>query len=233
MAESIATTSGVKLHLPGSCLIIGPTHSGKTTLTFNILLERDRLFETQNGEGIEDIRYIYGSTWQPVFTEMEKKMPITFHKGLPENMQDFIEDSEVKNGIVVIDDMQQDLAKSKDALDLVIKHSHHMNKFTIIILHSPFAKGNFIHMRENTEVIFMMGFMSEMARIKRFLSHFTANGQQSSELIQWYKSTCKEVGDYICINCSLRLQDKALMFTTNITGREGKFCRNFVFTKQK
>ena len=86
------------------------------------------------------IIYCYGSTWQsPVFDEMET-MGVLMHKGLPEKIEDLLQDRPTP-AIMIFDDLETDIEKSSMMADCVKKNSHHMDVSIIILYQSLFPLG--------------------------------------------------------------------------------------------
>ena len=215
------------IHTPTNCLVVGPTHSGKTTFIRKLLENRHTVFKDGEGRVPNQIHYLYGSQWQPVFTEMQQELPITFIQGFPKDVESKL-DTHGEPGIVVIEDMHSLLETSQEAFDFATKKTHHMGKATIIVLHSLFGRERLRNLRENSEVLFLFGFRNETSRINLFLGRYET-GQRREALCKWYNKVTESVGDYICINTSLRVEDSRLRYTTNFIGveAEGKALRFF------
>ena len=68
---------------PFTCIIAGPTKSGKTTLLKNLLINHEQMIT----HPIDRIVYCY-SRWQEAFDDLQKSLPIEFKEGLPD-VEDF------------------------------------------------------------------------------------------------------------------------------------------------
>jgi hypothetical protein len=108
---------------PYSCLISGPSKSGKTKLLGDILRNHRVLIKPT----IERIVYCYG-VWQKEFDEM-KELGIEFVQGL----YDTSEFSASTRNLVIYDDLMDECANDKSIQDLYTRGSHHMNISVILL----------------------------------------------------------------------------------------------------
>ena len=126
------TDSDFTLIHPFRLLIVGPTSSGKTTWTKNLILNKEKLIDRP----ITDIYYIYGQE-QDTYNELKDK--IIFSKDIS-----LIEQNFGPNTLIILDDLQEELTKHIDKLkNLFIKRSHHERISVIIILQNIFSNSNF------------------------------------------------------------------------------------------
>ena len=126
------THSDFTLIHPFRLLIVGPTSSGKTTWTKNLILNKEKLID----KPITDIYYIYGQE-QDAYNELKDK--IIFSQDIS-----LIEQNFGPNTLIILDDLQEELTKHIDKLKkLFIKRSHHEQISVIIILQNIFSNSNF------------------------------------------------------------------------------------------
>ena len=107
-----------KFKHPFTCLIAGPTKSGKTTLLKKILTN----YEQMISHPIDRIVYCY-SRWQDAFDDLQKSISIEFKEGLPD-IEDF--DSK-KNNLLILDDLMRESCKDNSIYDIFTVDSHHKN----------------------------------------------------------------------------------------------------------
>ncbi|CAC5368957.1 ORC4 [Mytilus coruscus] len=104
------------LHFHSSCsvLIVGPTQSGKTVLTFKIIKQSKEMFTSPPVKTV----YCY-SVYQELFSKMEKEIEnIFFHEGL-RTSEDINAWSENKEHILlVLDDLLATAVNSVDIMNL-------------------------------------------------------------------------------------------------------------------
>ena len=99
-----------KLIHPFTCLVAGPTGSGKTSFLKKLLeLKNEKIYQCP-----EKILWCY-SQWQPLYATMKD---VEFRQGLPEV-------EKLKSCLLVLDDMMDHL--ESEAADLFTKGSHHKN----------------------------------------------------------------------------------------------------------
>jgi len=120
----------VQLCSPFILIINGSTQCGKSTLIKKILLRKNEIFDRD----FEKIVYCYAYSL-PMFEELEQNIPnIQFHEGLPNHYEEF------ENSLIIFDDLMEELAKQKNAIDLFTKKSHHYNISVIFVTHNFFFK---------------------------------------------------------------------------------------------
>lgn len=139
-------TVNLKFVAPFTAMLVGPTGSGKTNFMFKLLDSLSGICD----EPISKIIYCYGA-WQPAFETKEKN--INFHSGLV-NVEELPDDK--KHTVLIIDDLMTELSKSKEAVDLFTKHSHHKNISCIFIVQKLFGEtAEFRTISGNTHHMFL------------------------------------------------------------------------------
>lgn len=114
---------------PFSCIVAGPSKSGKTQLIHDIIQSHKKYISPT----IDRIIYCY-SEWQQSYLHMTN---IEFKQGLIE--YDSLTDSE--NKLVIIDDLMEEGVQNRLVVDLFTKGSHHKNLSVIFICQNLFNKG--------------------------------------------------------------------------------------------
>ena len=128
----------IQFETPSTCVICGPTATGKTTFVKRLLENATDMFK----EPPSSILYCYGSIWQAVFDEMTKSVEnITFHKGLPSNEELLeIHSSDKTHFICIIDDCMGQFTNSTFMEELACVGSHHLNMTIIFLMQNLFQK---------------------------------------------------------------------------------------------
>ena len=117
---------------PCSIIIAGPSQSGKTTFTHNLLKSKKAF----NGN-IKKIIYCYGE-WQPSYDKMKKDVKnIHFFHGVPKNIGNLFKKNE-RPGILILDDLMWDCGSSKQIVDLFTRGSHHCDITTLYLTQNLF-----------------------------------------------------------------------------------------------
>ena len=124
-------------HSPCSILIVGPTQSGKTMLTFQILKQSQAMFS------ISPMKIVYCySVYQDLFATMEREINnVIFHEGLPSGDQVDEWSESREHMLLVLDDLLASSVNSVEILNLFTVKSHHQNISVMFLTqnlyHSP------------------------------------------------------------------------------------------------
>lgn len=116
---------------PFTCIVSGPSKSGKTQLVMSMLNDLPRYVDTK----IEKIIFCY-SEFQSSFDKMQG---IQFNKGLVDS--ESLDAQQTK--LVIIDDLMDECLDSKIVADFFTKGSHHKNMSVIFMTQNIFAKGKY------------------------------------------------------------------------------------------
>jgi GTPase SAR1 family protein len=116
----------VRFKHPFTCMVAGPTGSGKSVFTFKLISEAfDQITPPP-----EKIIYCYGE-YQPVFNEYPQ---VTFREGLP-NLNEF--DGKHRT-LLILDDLMTE--SGNDVSNIFTKLSHHRNISVIFLTQNLFYK---------------------------------------------------------------------------------------------
>lgn len=102
---------------PFTCLVVGSTSSGKTTLLSKILIHKE-LFQKK----VHKIIYIYG-IYQPFFDEMKN---VSFYS-IDEFSFDLLSENNKEHKLVILDDLMYCIKSNKKYGELFTRGSHHNN----------------------------------------------------------------------------------------------------------
>ena len=121
----------VKFESPSTWIISGITGSGKTTWLYKLLTHKNSMFE----EPPWRVMYCY-SVWTKLFDDMEKNFNVEFVQGMltSEKLKDIFDG---KHHLVCLNDLQCEVANSKEAEKLLTQLSHH-NNLSVIYLNQNF-----------------------------------------------------------------------------------------------
>lgn len=118
-----------QFHTPFTCVVAGPTQSGKTSWVVKLLEEKQFLFS----ESPQNVVWCYG-VWQSSYDEMGHLVN-KWVEGLPK-MEDF---DPAVNNLVIIDDLMAET--DQRITHLFTKGSHHHNVSIIYLVQNLFHKG--------------------------------------------------------------------------------------------
>lgn len=114
----------VKFESPSTCLVVGPSSSGKSSYVFEVLKHADGVFT----KAVNNVYYAYG-VYQPLYDEMKKHIAnIQFVNAVP--TKDMLETwamQEPGHKLLILDDLMQKASKSEDIVDVFCQYSHHLN----------------------------------------------------------------------------------------------------------
>lgn len=122
---------------PFTCMMAGPSKSGKTSLLRQILEYQSIIFD----EPPQRIIYCY-SRWQPdIFNNLKQQHPdmLEFNQGLPDI--DEI-NSDIRN-LVILDDLMKECGKDQSIADIFTVDSHHKNISVFFLSQNLFANSKF------------------------------------------------------------------------------------------
>ena len=137
--EVVSLTDAWCIRHPSLIVISGPTFSGKSVWTKNLLRYRNELICPSP----DRIVFVHGEDQPEYFRELRMLAPgIQFIKGLTQAEEMLELDSRVKN-LVIIDDLFHEALSSKWFLDLSTKSSHHKNTSVVFIVQNIFMQSKF------------------------------------------------------------------------------------------
>lgn len=118
---------------PFTCMIAGPTQSGKTSILKTILEFNQSLIYPPPSK----IYYCYAA-WQKSFDQLKLKCPyIEFHQGIKDI--EFLDPN--VNNLFILDDLMDTCKNDDTILNLFTTNSHHRNISVFLISQNLFNKG--------------------------------------------------------------------------------------------
>ena len=120
---------------PFTCMMAGPSQSGKSTLLSNILKLNQRMISPPP----ERIIYCY-ARWSDGFNDLKQISPrVEFLQGLPDT-ETF---SAQTNNVLILDDLMSEAEKNRSILELFTTDSHHANISVFLISQNLFSRGKY------------------------------------------------------------------------------------------
>ena len=183
---------------PFTCMVAGPTSSGKTVLVRRIIKDYDKTFYFRNEcPSPLKVLWAYGQ-WQSLYEEKLDKCEIQYIDGLPS-------ESDVKKfmpNLIVIDDLMSELSSDKKLTNLFTKGSHHLNISILFISQNIFYKG--AEMRTvnlNCHYTILMNNPNDLSQIRTLASRrYPGN---SGFLIEAFEDATKTQYGYIRLDSRL------------------------------
>ena len=119
---------------PFTCMISGPTQSGKTFLLKQILINNQIMIDPPP----EIIIYCY-SAWQPIYDELKNTLNnIEFHQGIYDDYDNKI------SKLIIFDDLMKECENDKTVLNLFTIDAHHKNSSVFFLTQNLFSKGKYM-----------------------------------------------------------------------------------------
>ena len=147
-----------KFKHPFTCMLAGPSQSGKSTLLARILENNQSMITPSPTK----ILYCY-ARYSEGFNKLKIVTPsIEFHEGLP----DIDRLSVNENNVTVLDDLMSQVEKDKSMLDLFTTDSHHANISVFLITQNLFSQGKYSRtISLNCQYLFILNNPRDKAQI--------------------------------------------------------------------
>ena len=184
--------------------ITGCTGAGKTSFVYNLLKEKDQLFEPSPPEAV---LYCY-SVYQPLFDEMESMTPnFEIHKGVPsmDKLDEFTADRNHK--VIVIDDLMLDVINNSDICKLFTDGCSHRGLSVFFLTHNLFPQGKCARtMSLNTSYIVLFQNMRDALQIGTLSRQIFPT--KPAHLIDAYNDSTARDHGYLIVDLLPNVNDK-------------------------
>jgi len=209
----------VKFVHPFTCMISGPTSSGKTWLTRRLLSRFNTLISFNYDTEIVILRVLwaYGQMQSLYTKQISPDVEVQYFKGLPSEE----EIQEINPHIIVIDDLMTELGNNEKFASVFTKGSHHMNISVIFISQNMYHQGKVMRtVGVNCHYYIVMKSLRAISQLMHFgRTTFPKNGKY---LIDAYEDAVSKSGfSYIRIDLTQSTPDK-YRITTGLTAEEGQ-----------
>ncbi len=188
---------------PFTCMLAGPTSSGKTVLVRKIIENHLKTFYfDENHPETLNVLWAYGQ-WQDFYKLDTLNCKVTYIDGLPS--EDEID--ELKPDLVIIDDLMTELADNKNLTKIFTKGSHHKNISIIFITQNVFHQGS--QMRTislNCHYFLLMKNPRDQGQISSLASQVFSKNRKF--LVEAYADATKEQYGYIRIDMKQSTPEK-------------------------
>ena len=207
------STYDPRFRVPGNMQIVGPSLSGKTTWLYRLVRDAPVYFRRADGSPcyFQKIVYCYGSSWQPIFDHFQA-LGVHFHQGLPEEILALFPPQQ-RPGMLILDDLMQDMTKSSDVTQLLTRDTHHLDLFAITLSQNLYPGGR-EQATQNRNYHYTVLFKNpaDTRYVKALGNQWLGNSQAFWQLYQ--KATQTPFG-YLVIDHHPRT-DEAIRFRTHV-----------------
>lgn len=211
MQEEIFSGSDLRFIHPMSCVISGPSGSGKSHICFNLIRYRDQVFDSSNVR--LKILYCLPARHKIDIPEDVRNDPdVTFSSGIP----DF--ETIGMPSLVILDDLAGEIDDT--VVEAFTRFSHHKSLSIVLITHNIFHTGKSNHFRTislNTNVFFLTRNARDRRQIGILASQISPTNTKS--IVNIYQDATSRKYGYLCIDCSQTV-DERLRFKTNVFPNE-------------
>lgn len=183
----------LRLHCPSTCLISGPSQSGKTVFVCKLLEEAEKLLE--NPACLQNVLFYYGH-WQPIYDKLAKKGVHFFnHSPTKEEIKSLTEPFADSGGsLVIIDDFMQQIDADISYMFTVL--SHHCNITLFLLSQNLFPKNpHFRDISLNATYILVFKNPRDSSQISAFARQFRPGNHKF--IVQAYKDATMVPYSYI------------------------------------
>lgn len=127
------TDDDVKFKAPFTCLVAGPTGSGKTFFTFRLITHREEMII---GDVSQVIYCLPEGQIIKVPDYIRNDKDVQFHYGMP----DLTKFTSGRGCLLILDDMMSDI--NSEVMNMFSRHSHHKNVSVVLLVQNVFYGGN-------------------------------------------------------------------------------------------
>lgn len=198
-----------KFKHPFTCLIAGPTQSGKTFFTVDFLTNIKKMIEPIPTK----VLWCYGA-YQEKFKELPDFVEIS--EGF--SAIDDVDGSEPT--LVILDDLMQEAGNAKEIANLFTKGSHHKNMSVVMIVQNLFHQGKTMRtISLNAHYLILFKNPRDASQI-RYLANQLFPGQ-TNFLVEAYKQATSRPHGYLVLDLTQSTVDERRVLSDILPNEEG------------
>ena len=188
-----------KFKHPFTCMLAGPSQSGKSTLLAKILEDNQNMITPPPTK----IVYCY-ARWSDGFNKLKTITPqIIFHAGLPDIDQFTVHE----NNVIVLDDLMSQVEKDTSMLELFTTDSHHANISVFLITQNLFSQGKYSRtISLNCQYLFIHNNPRDKAQIYALARQMYPTNPQF--LIECYEDATSQEYGYLLMDLTQSTDNK-------------------------
>lgn len=196
---------------PFTCLIAGPTQSGKTHFTFALLKNMDVMINPIP----EKVIWFYGE-----YQEKFKDLPpfVELRKGL-DGLDDF---DHLERKLIILDDLMNEIGDSQDVSNLFTKGSHHRNLSVILIVQNLYHQCKIMRtVSLNTHYMFLFKNPRDKGQIRHMGAQLFPG--RVKFLVDAYEQATSKPHGYLLLDLTQGTSDERRVLSDILPGEEGYF----------
>lgn len=200
-----------KFRHPFTCLISGPTQSGKTHFMLKVL---------------EDVKGMISPVPTKIiwcFGEFQEKVnrgflgDVVFAEGLEAGLQEI--DKRERN-LLILDDMMDEAGNAREVSELFTKGSHHRNLSVIMIVQNLFHQGKIMRtVSLNAHYMILFKNPRDAGQIRCLANQLFPGKTQF--LVDAYKQATSRPHGYLMLDLTQKTSDKQRVLSDILPGEEG------------
>lgn len=181
--------------VPFSCLIVGPSGSGKSFFVKNVLENCEHVMNAKH----DNIVWIY-SCFQPMYKELQRmNKDIKFIKGLPDSFEDEDLFPPEQKHLIILDDVIFQASDHPEVVKIFTQYRHHRNMSVMMLSQNVFHQGKYsrtISLNSNYLVLFKNPRDKTQVKI---LSHQMFPSQKAF-FLESYEDAVKDPHGYLIVD---------------------------------
>lgn len=200
----------MQLNAPFTCMVVGPTRSGKTQWCRKLVEHANKLLNPFPSGGII---WCY-KVWQPAYDGLTG---VDFHQGLPDDLDAL--QSSGEHRLLILDDFMVDLSKDNRLVELFTVGAHHWKISVIHITQSLFFGKNRTA-RINAHYLVLMKSNSDRLQIVNLAKQLFP-GQNKYFMDAYNDAVNSQPYGYLLVDCSPTAEEGAMLLTNIFPGDDG------------
>lgn len=189
--------------VPTSIIVQGPSFSGKTSLLIKLIKNQREIFD----KSFSRIVYCYAIWSDELADQLSDVKNLEFHKGLPFDLVQTIEEKKDNDNILfVVDDLQIESSTKKGAelMQSLFIRMRHLNISVIYTVHNLYQDSKFsLIIRRNAQAIIVLNATNSQQVMKK-LSCQIFDGDKCSTFLPLAFQTLKKLTNYPYIVLNIR-----------------------------
>ena len=203
MGEVNEVEYDARLQCPFTCIVAGPSQSGKTAFVHNLLRQAPVLFSEPDAKN--NVIYYYKAD-QESFTLLKNENIVHHWVNEIPTVQDVQERTlaaeDTGGSIVIIDDFGNDL--NKDIVELFTTTAHHSKASIILLVQNIFYK-DIRTISLNAQYIFLFKNPRDPSQVSRFATQFAP--RNSKYIVDAFEASTKRAHSYMLFDSHQKTPD--------------------------